>query len=168
MPTNANSVPQIALNDGAAIPQLGFGVWKIPRNDAAAVIGEALDTGYRHIDTAQLCGNEQGHPWFAQVPLVAANRRLGVQVEGWSPLANGRLLEEPSLQQIAAEHGRTVAQVVIRWHLQLGYVVIPKSVTPARIATNFDVFDFELSPGQLERIGAVNRDRRIGQNPDDF
>jgi 2,5-diketo-D-gluconate reductase A len=108
------------------------------------------------------------HPWLTQEPLVAANRRLGVQVEGWSPLANGRLLEEPTLRQIAQAHGKTVAQVMIRWHLQLEYIVIPKSVTPARIAANFDVFDFELTPDELQRISALNRNSRTGGNPEDY
>jgi 2,5-diketo-D-gluconate reductase A len=283
MPAHANAVPKLALNDGATIPQLGFGVWQIRQQatgaqaGAAEVIATALELGYRHIDTAQLYGNEQGvgeavgssglprdqiyittkcrndahghrsaidaleeslerlgtayvdlylihwpqptlnryvetwegfiearergltrsigvsnfhaphlerlvaetavapavnqielHPWLTQEPLVAASRRLGVQVEGWSPLANGRLLEEPTLQQIAQEHATTVAQVVIRWHLQLEYIVIPKSVTPARIAANFDVFDFELTREQLDRISALNRDTRTGGNPDDY
>jgi 2,5-diketo-D-gluconate reductase A len=277
MTTNVNPAPEIALNDGARIPQLGFGAWQIGQDDAAEVIGEALRVGYRHIDTAQIYGNEQGvgeavresrlprdqiyvttkcrndahghrsaidaleqslkrlgldhvdlylihwpqptlnryvatwegliearergltrsigvsnfhaphlerlisetgvapavnqielHPWLTQESLVAANRRLGVQVEGWSPLANGRLLEEQRLREIAAVHGKTVAQIVIRWHLQLEYIVIPKSVTPARIAANFEVFDFELTPEQLQRISALNRDLRTGQNPDDF
>lgn len=277
MPSNANRAPEIALNDGATMPQLGFGVWQIRQDGAAEVIGEALRVGYRHIDTAQLYGNERAvgdavrasglprdevyvttkcrndahghrsaidaleasldrlgldrvdlylihwpqptldryaetwegfiearergltrsigvsnfhaphlerliaatgvapavnqielHPWLTQESLVAFNRDLGVQVEGWSPLANGRLLDEPALRRIADAHGRTVAQVVIRWHLQLGYIVIPKSVTPARIAANFEVFDFELTAEELRRISALNRNQRTGLNPDDF
>jgi 2,5-diketo-D-gluconate reductase A len=277
MTTNPNVVPEIALNDGAAIPQLGFGVWQVPQESAAEVVGEALRVGYRHIDTAQGYNNEQGvgeavrssglaresvfvttkvhneshghrnaiealerslerlgleqvdlylvhwpqpsldryvetwegliearergltrsigvsnfhaphleriitatgvvpavnqielHPALTQEQLVAANRRLGVQVESWSPLASGGLLDDATLARIAQAHGRSVAQVVIRWHLQLEYIVIPKSVTPARIAANFDVFDFELSPAELQQISALNRDGRTGPDPDHF
>ena len=108
------------------------------------------------------------HPRLTQEGLVAASRALGIQVEGWSPLANGTILEDESLRQIAASHGRTVAQVVIRWHLQLEYIVIPRSANPSRIAANFDVLDFELTPEQLHTISALNHDSRTGSNPDDF
>jgi 2,5-diketo-D-gluconate reductase A len=269
--------PEIALNDGAAIPQLGFGVWQVPQESAAEVVGEALRVGYRHIDTAQGYSNEQGvgegvrrsglareevfittkvhndshgrrraiealeesldrlgmdhvdlylihwpqpaldryletwegliearergltrsigvsnfhephlervitatgvvpavnqielHPMLTQERLAAATRRLGIQVESWSPLASGAALEEPVLQQIAQSHGKSVAQVVIRWHLQLEYIVIPKSVTPARIAANYDVFDFELSATDMQQISGLNRDARTGPDPDNF
>ncbi|MGH2861339.1 MAG: aldo/keto reductase [Solirubrobacteraceae bacterium] len=275
MTTNAN--PQIALNDGATIPQLGFGVWRVPQRSAAEVVGEALRVGYRHIDTAQGYENEAGvgaavrdsglardevyvttkchndahghrnaiealeqsldrlgfgyvdlylvhwpqprldryietwegliearerglarsigvsnfhvphlervitatgvvptvnqielHPWLAQTALVAATRSLGIQVEAWAPLARGEITEEQSLGRIAQTHGKTIAQVVIRWHLQLEHIVFPKSATPARIAANFDVFDFELSPADMRQISALNRDARTGPNPDDF
>jgi 2,5-diketo-D-gluconate reductase A len=277
MTTNPNPVPAIALNDGATVPQLGFGVWQIPRERAAAVVGEALRVGYRHIDTAPIYRNEWGvgdavrssgiardqvyvttkcpndahgrdsamraleqslerlgldhvdlylihwpqptlnkyvetweglielrerglarsigvsnfhephleriiaatgvapavnqielHPWLTQEPLVAANRARGVQIEGWSPLANGQILAHAELGQIAEAHGTSVAQVVIRWHLQLGYIVIPRSANPERVAANFDVFGFELTPEELRRISALNRDSRTGANPDDF
>lgn len=270
-------IPGIALNDGVVIPQLGFGVWQVPQERAAEVVGEALRVGYRHIDTAQGYGNEQGvgdavrgsglardevfittkvrndahghpnaiealeaslerlgldqvdlylihwpqprldryvetwegliearrrgltrsigvsnfhaphleriitatdvvptvnqielHPRLTQEALAAVTRRLGAQVESWSPLASGEILGDPALQQIAQAHGRTVAQVVIRWHLQLEYIVIPKSVTPERIAANLDVFDFVLSPAEMQRISGLNRDARTGPDPDDF
>lgn len=280
MTTNANSTPQVpavALNDGATIPQLGFGVWRIPQEDAAELVGEALQVGYRHIDTAQGYENEQGvgeavrtsgiardqvyvttkvhnesqgrrrsvealeeslerlgfdhvdlylihwpqpsldlyvetwegliearerglarsigvsnfhlphleriisatgvvpavnqielHPWLTQSALVAASRGFGIQVEAWAPLARGRIAQEGTLTQIAEGLGKTIAQVVIRWHLQLEHIVFPKSATPARIAENFDVFDFELSPAEMHQISALNRDARTGANPDDF
>ena len=277
MTTNANPVPEIGLNDGARIPQLGFGVWQIARDSAAAVVGEALRIGYRHSDTAPIYRNEPGvgealrssglprgqvyvtskcpndahghesairaleqslerlgldhvdlylihwpqptlgryvetweglielrergltrsigvsnfhaphlerlisatsvvpsvnqielHPLLTQRPLVAASRALGVQVEGWSPLAHGQILDRAELEQIAEAHGTSVAQVVIRWHLQLGYIVIPKSVTPARIASNFDVFDFELSDDELAAVSALGSESRTGPNPDQF
>ena len=277
MATNTNPVSAIALNDGASIPQLGFGVWQVPQEQAAAVVAEALRVGYRHIDTAQMYGNERGvgeavrssglprgeifvttkcrndehghhrsiealersldrlglecvdlylihwpqptrdqyvetwegfiearergltrsigvsnfhaphlarivdatgvvpavnqielHPWLTQEALIATTRGLGVQVEAWSPLAGGAILADDSLAQIADAHGKSVAQVVIRWHLQLENIVIPKSVTPARIAANFDVFDFVLTREEMRRISALNRNGRTGSNPDDF
>ena len=277
MTSPTNQVPSVALNDGATIPQLGFGVWRVPQRDAAEVVGEALRVGYRHIDTAQVYGNEQGvgeavrgcgvpreqvfvttkcrndaqgrdrciealeqslarmgldyvdlylihwpqprrdeyvqtwegliearerglarsigvsnfhephlqrlidetgvipavnqielHPRLTQEPLVTASRRLGVQVEAWSPLAGGEILDDESLQGIAEKHGKSVAQIVIRWHLQLEHIVIPKSANPARIAANFDVLDFELAPEQLRAVSALNRNSRTGANPDDF
>lgn len=106
------------------------------------------------------------HPRLTQEALVATTRGLGVQVEAWSPLAGGEILGEESLARIAAAHGRTVAQIVIRWHLQLEHIVIPKSATPSRIASNFDVFDFELTPEEIGEISALNRDGRTGWNPD--
>jgi 2,5-diketo-D-gluconate reductase A len=277
MSTHQNQVPRIALNDGGEIPQLGFGVWRVPQEDAARVVGEALRAGYRHVDTAQGYENEQGvgeavassglareevfittkcqndaqghrasiealegslrrlgmdyvdlylihwpqprlnkyvetwegfiearergltrsigvsnfhashlqriidatgvvpsvnqielHPRLTQESLVAANQSLGIAVESWAPLARGHLLDDPTIKQIAQRRGRTPAQVVIRWHLQLGYIVIPKSATPSRIASNFDVFGFDLTPEELAQISALNRETRTGPNPDTF
>jgi 2,5-diketo-D-gluconate reductase A len=277
MSLNANQVQNVALNDGGTIPQLGFGVWQVPQEQAAEVVAEALRVGYRHVDTAQGYENEEGvgeavrgsglareeifvttkcrndehgrersisalerslerlgldyvdlylihwpqpsldlyvetwegliearergltrsigvsnfnaphleriinatgvvpsvnqielHPRLTQTQLVAENRRLGVAVESWSPLASGDILDDATLGRIAEAHGVSVAQVVIRWHLQLGYIVIPKSVTPSRIAENFDVFDIELSQDDLEAIGALNRDERTGPDPEHF
>jgi len=270
-------ISEIALNDGVVIPQLGFGVWQVPQEQAAEVVAKALRLGYRHIDTAQGYGNEQGvgdavrgsglardevfittkchneshgrrnavealeaslerlgleqvdlylihwpqpsldkyvetwegliearergltrsigvsnfhpphleriitstdvvpsvnqielHPMLTQEPLVGASRRLGIQVESWSPLASGKILGDETLAQIARGHGKSVAQVVIRWHLQLEYIVIPKSVTPARMAANLDVFDFELTFAEMRRISALNTDTRTGPDPDVF
>jgi 2,5-diketo-D-gluconate reductase A len=108
------------------------------------------------------------HPRLTQEPLVAFNRAHQIAVESWSPLASGRILDEPTLVGIAGAHGKSVAQVVIRWHLQLGYIVIPKSVTPARIASNLDVFDFELSDDELAAVSALGSESRTGPNPDQF
>ena len=93
---------------------------------------------------------------------------LGIRTEAWSPLAQGSVLGEPAIVEIAERHRRTPAQVVIRWHLQLGNVVIPKSVTPERIRENFDVFDFQLSEQEMEAIDALDEGRRIGPDPDTF
>jgi 2,5-diketo-D-gluconate reductase A len=265
--------PVITLSDGVQIPQLGFGTFKIPPEDAERAVTEALQLGYRHIDTAAIYGNEQGvgaaiaksglkrdeiflttklwndmHPYDkAQVAIEASLEKLGldhldlylihwpatvkygdsyleawdalqefkaegltrsigvsnfnvehldaiggeapsvnqielhptltqndlrtelairgIACEAWSPLGRGDDLAEPAIVRIADEIGRTPAQVVIRWHLQLGNIVIPKSVTPARIAENRDVFGFELSDAQLDAITALDRDARTGSNP---
>jgi 2,5-diketo-D-gluconate reductase A len=108
------------------------------------------------------------HPHFQQAGLRREHEQLGIITEAWSPLGQGLALDEPVVVQIAEAHSRTPAQVVIRWHLQLGNVVIPKSVTTARIAENFDVFDFELSDGEMEAIKALDAGKRIGPDPDTF
>ncbi len=108
------------------------------------------------------------HPLFQQHGLRAEHEELGIVTEAWSPLAQGRALTEPAIVEIAERHGRTPAQVVIRWHLQLGNVVIPKSVTSARIAENFDVFGFELEQGEMDAIFALDAGLRTGPDPDTF
>jgi 2,5-diketo-D-gluconate reductase A len=269
----------ITLNDGVAIPQLGFGVWQIPDATAHASVVTALQVGYRHVDTAAIYDNETGvgrairdsgvpredvflttklwnadhgydaalrafdaslerlgtdyidlylihwpvpeqdlyletwraleklntdgraraigvsnfpaealerlvkeskkvpainqielHPYFPQPAMRALNAKLGIVTEDWSPLGQGgELLREPLLSRIATIHGKTPAQVVIRWHLQIGNVVIPKSATPARIRENFEVFDFELTPAELDEITALGSPKgRIGPDPAHF
>jgi 2,5-diketo-D-gluconate reductase A len=108
------------------------------------------------------------HPLLTQEPVVAECRRLGVAVESWSPLASGGIIGNSVIAEIAHGYGKSVAQTVISWHLQLGYIVLPKSVTPARIAENIDVFDFELTPDELQRISALNEDSRTGPDPADL
>jgi 2,5-diketo-D-gluconate reductase A len=108
------------------------------------------------------------HPYFQQTGLRREHERLGILTEAWSPLGQGLELEDPAIAQIAQEHGKTPAQTIIRWHLQLGNVVIPKSVTPSRIRENFEVFDFELSEGQMARIDALDAGERIGPDPNTF
>jgi 2,5-diketo-D-gluconate reductase A len=266
--------PTISLDDGNVIPQLGFGVWQVPNEEAAKVVGIAISTGYRSIDTAAIYGNEIGvgkaiaaspvqrtqlfittklwndhhtnarsalneslsrlgldhvdlylihwpkprqnayveawkalvklkeegraksvgvsnftvshlkriidatgvapsvnqielHPRFQQKELAAYHTEHGIITESWSPLGQGTLLENPTLKALAQKHGRTPAQVVIRWHLDRGYIVIPKSVTPTRIRENFDVFDFSLDADDLAKIAALDRkDGRIGPDPE--
>ncbi|QSE90179.1 aldo/keto reductase [Rhodococcus pseudokoreensis] len=109
------------------------------------------------------------HPRFNQADLRAFHTGKGIATEAWSPLGQGTVLEDEAIAKIAAAHGKTTAQVIIRWHLQIGNVVIPKSVTPERIAANFDVFDFELTPEEINTIGSLTRaDGRIGPDPDTF
>jgi diketogulonate reductase-like aldo/keto reductase len=108
------------------------------------------------------------HPHFQQVGLRREHERLGVITEAWSPLGQGLELEDPTIVQIASEHGRTPAQTIIRWHLQLGNVVIPKSVTPSRIRENFAVLDFELTDEQMSAIEERDAGTRIGPDPNTF
>jgi 2,5-diketo-D-gluconate reductase A len=108
------------------------------------------------------------HPRLQQAELRAFHAQHGIVTEDWSPLASGELLSDPVIAGIAQRLNRTPAQVILRWHLQLGNVVIPKSVTPSRIAENFAIFDFELEPADLAAIEGLNRDERTGPDPDTF
>jgi len=108
------------------------------------------------------------HPHFQQVGLRREHERLGVLTEAWSPLGQGLELDDPAIVEIAQAHEKTPAQAIIRWHLQLGNVVIPKSVTPERIRENFEVLDFKLSSEQIDAIAALDAGTRIGPDPDTF
>ncbi|MEU5694950.1 aldo/keto reductase [Actinosynnema sp. NPDC020468] len=108
------------------------------------------------------------HPRLQQEELRAFHVKHGIATEAWSPLAQGELLGDPLLAEIAAKHGRTPAQVVLRWHVQLGNVVIPKSVTPSRIAENFALFDFALDAEDLDRIAGLETGERVGPDPASF
>ena len=108
------------------------------------------------------------HPHFQQAGLRHEHEELGIVTEAWSPLGQGLELEDPVIVEIAEAHSKTPAQAIIRWHLQLGNVVIPKSVTPGRIVENFDVFDFELADAQMDAIRALDAGKRIGPDPDTF
>jgi 2,5-diketo-D-gluconate reductase A len=267
--------PRIALNDSHSIPQIGLGVFQIPNDVARSVVLTALQSGYRHIDTAAAYQNEEGvgegirassmardeifvttkvwnddqgydktlraleaslkrlkleyvdlylihwpspqrdlyvqtwralikakeegltrsigvsnfevehldrligetgvtpvlnqielHPRFQQKRLRHANTERGIKTEAWSPLGRGKLLVDPVIVRIANKHGRTPAQVIIRWHLDSGLVVIPKSVNSSRIKENYDVFGFALDADDLETIGKLDdASGRIGPNP---
>jgi len=269
------TVPDVVLNNGVEIPQVGFGVWRIPADETRKAVGEALDAGYRHIDTAKLYANEEAvgaavresglerdavfvttkvwnsdhgydstlrafeasmqrlgfevldlylihwprpsegtagetwralerlhldgrvraigvsnfepdhlrrlldksevvpvvnqvelHPYLQQPEVRKTNEELGVVTEAWSPLAKGgELLADETITRLADKHARTPAQVVLRWHVQLGNVVIPKSVTPERIRSNLAVFDFELDEEDMAAIGTLDRDGRTGPHP---
>jgi 2,5-diketo-D-gluconate reductase A len=108
------------------------------------------------------------HPALQQRDVAASNAAHGVATEAWSPLAQGAVLREPAVTAIAADHGVSPAQVILRWHLQQGRIIIPKSVTPARIRENLDVFGFELADTELAAIDALERDGRTGPHPADF
>lgn len=108
------------------------------------------------------------HPGLQQDELRALHDAHGIATEAWSPLGRGALLDDPAITAIATRLDRTPAQVILRWHVQLGNIVIPKSVTPARIEENIDVFDFELAEEDMATIGAMDRGQRIGPDPDTF
>ncbi len=108
------------------------------------------------------------HPRLQQPGLRREHDDLAIVTEAWSPLAQGEVLDDPTITGIAESHGRTPGQVVLRWHLQLGNVVFPKSVTPERIEENFDIFDFELGDGEMAAIEELDRGERIGPDPDTF
>ncbi|MBB2991347.1 2,5-diketo-D-gluconate reductase A [Mycolicibacterium iranicum] len=274
-------VPTIELNDGARIPQLGFGVFQIEPDETAGAVKQALEIGYRHIDTAEMYQNEKGvgqgvrdsgidrgevfitsklnngfhnpddarrafdetlnalgfdyvdlflihwplptlydgdyvstwktleefkkdgrarsigvsnfqvahlerlaeetgtvpavnqievHPYFANDEVRAYGKEHGIATEAWSPIAQGKVLDDPVVTRIAESSGKSPAQVVLRWHIQRGDIVFPKSVTLQRIKDNFALFDFELGTEDFDAISGLDKgeDGRIGPNPDTF
>jgi 2,5-diketo-D-gluconate reductase A len=272
------SVPTIRLNNGVEIPQLGFGVFQVKPEETVEAVRNALDVGYRHIDTAEMYGNEKEvgqairesgldrsevfvtsklnngfharddalkafdqtlddlgldhldlflvhwplpgidvdyvetwqameeiyrggkcraigvsnfhehhlhrlfeatetkpavnqievSPYLTQDPLRAFNREHEIAVEAWSPIARGKVNEDPAIQQVAESVGRTPAQVTLRWHVQRGDIVFPKSVNRGRMEENFAIFDFELDESAMAALTALDRGERTGPNPDEF
>lgn len=108
------------------------------------------------------------HPWLPQTHMRSIDAGLGIKTEAWSPLGSGQLIDNPVIAEVAAKHGRSAAQVMVRWSLQLGNIVLPKSVTPARIEQNIDVFDFVLDDADMAAIATLESGRRTGPNPDEF
>jgi 2,5-diketo-D-gluconate reductase A len=108
------------------------------------------------------------HPWLPQTHMRDIDARLGIRTEAWSPLGSGRLIDDPVIGGIAAKHGKSPAQVMVRWSIQLGNIVLPKSVTPARIEQNIDVFDFVLDDADMAAIATLESGQRTGPNPDEF
>lgn len=108
------------------------------------------------------------HPWLPQAQMRDIDARLGIKTEAWSPLGSGRLIDDPVIAEVAAKHGKSPAQVMVRWSIQLGNIVLPKSVTPERIEQNIDVFDFALDDADMAAIATLESGRRTGPNPDDF
>jgi 2,5-diketo-D-gluconate reductase A len=274
-------VPDVSLNDGRSIPQLGFGVFQIDPADTAEAVRTALEIGYRHIDTAEMYGNEaevgegirssgldrgdvfvtsklnngfhepdaarrafdetlsklgtdhvdlflihwplptryggdfvstwkaleefyrdgrarsigvsnftphhlrrlaretdvipavnqvEVHPFFTNDEVRAYGAEHGIATEAWSPIAQGGVLDDPTIKAIAERVGKSTAQVTLRWHVQLGHIVFPKSVTPERIKANYEIFDFELTDEDLSLISALDKGEagRTGPNPDSF
>jgi 2,5-diketo-D-gluconate reductase A len=276
-----SDIPGIRLNDGRTIPQLGFGVFQIAPGDTARAVQEALETGYRHIDTAEMYGNERGvgegvrssglardeafvtsklsnafhrpddarrafdatltdlgfdhvdlflihwplptlydgdfvstwrvleefqrdgrarsigvsnfeighlerlaaetdtppavnqvevHPYFPNDAVRAYGQERGIVTEAWAPLAQGKVMADPAIAAIAARLGRSTSQVVLRWHVQRGDVVFPKTSSSMRMRENLDLFEFELGPNDLAALAAVQKGAtgRIGPQPDTF
>lgn len=172
-PSNPSS-PTIALNDGNSIPTVGLGVWQTPADDTERAVTAALAAGYRHVDTAAAYGNESEVGLALKGAAAVGTARdevhaeLGIRTEAWSPLRQGSLLENATVAAIADAHGKTPAQALIRWHVQLGNIVIPKSVNPDRIASNFHVFDFELSEADIASIATLDNGTRLGPDPRTF
>ena len=275
----SGTVPMVTLNDGHQIPQLGFGVFQIPPEETVEATSRALEIGYRHIDTAEMYGNEKEvgeavarsgldrsevfitsklnngfhrpedarkafdetlgalgseyvdlflihwplptryggdfvstwqaliefrdegrarsigvsnfqrhhldqlllatetvpavnqievHPYLVQDELRAYDADHQIATEAWSPIARGNVLGDPAVGSVAERRGKSPAQVVLRWHIQRGDIVFPKSVTPSRIQENFELFDFELDDADMAAISALNRDERTGPDPDTF
>ncbi len=130
---------------------------------------EHLDKIIQETGVAPAVNQIELHPRFQQAGLRAANAGAGVLTESWSPLGQGQILEDPVIAGVAAKHGVTPAQVVIRWHVQLGLIVIPKSVTPARIVQNLDVFGFVLDADDMAAMASLDTaDGRIGPDPASF
>jgi 2,5-diketo-D-gluconate reductase A len=272
-----SEVPNIRLNNGIEIPQLGFGVFQIDPSDTKQATLDALEVGYRHIDTAEMYGNEKEvgeavaasglerseifvtsklnngfhardaalkafdgtlealgfdyldlflihwplptigdfvetwkaleemhasgrvktigvsnfqsahlqrlfdetgtvpavnqievHPYLTQESLRAFDTEHGIATEAWSPIAQGKVLDDETIVSIAEKVGKSPAQVTLRWHIQRGDIVFPKSVTRSRVEENFAIFDFELSDDDMQSISELNRDERTGPDPDTF
>jgi 2,5-diketo-D-gluconate reductase A len=274
-------VPNVPLNDGHSIPQLGFGVFQIDPAQTAEAVSVALEVGYRHIDTAEMYGNERGvgeavrasgldraevfvtsklnngyhrrddarrafdatlselgfdyvdlflihwplpalyggdfvstwetleefredgrarsvgvsnfqiehlerlaaagdrlpavnqielHPYLLNEDVRVYGEAHGIATEAWSPIAQGAVLDDPVVREIAGRVEKSPAQVVLRWHLQRGNIVFPKSTTPARIKDNFELFDFQLEPDDIARVNALDKGEvgRTGPHPDTF
>ena len=127
-----------------------------------------LDRLLAETDVVPVLNQVELHPWLPQTAVRAYDEAHGILTEAWSPLARGRAIGNEILEVIGAKHGKSAAQVVIAWHLTLGNIVIPKSVTPARIRANIDVFDIVLDAADLAAIDALNTGERTGKDPDDL
>ena len=121
-------------------------------------------------DTVPAVNQIELHPYLLNDEVRAYDEAHGIATEAWSPIAQGEVLDDPVITEIAERVRRTPAQVVLRWHIQRGNIVFPKSVTPERIRENFEIFDFELEPGDIEQIAGLDRGEagRTGPNPDEF
>jgi 2,5-diketo-D-gluconate reductase A len=127
-----------------------------------------LDRLLAETDVVPALNQVELHPWLQQAETRAYDSAHDILTEAWSPLARGRAMGDPALDALGAKHGKSAAQVVIRWHLQLGNVVIPKSVTPSRIRENFDVFDITLDTEDMAVLARLETDERTGSDPDDL
>lgn len=147
-----------ALRDGGQVRSIGVSNFQI----------EHLERIIDATGVVPAVNQVELHPRLQQRELRRFHSEHGIVTEAWSPLGQGRFLDEPRIKEIASAHGKTEAQVVLRWHVQVGNVVIPKSVTPSRIEENFRVFDFELSKEDMEAIAELDAGERTGFDPDRF
>ena len=106
------------------------------------------------------------HPWLTEKPMLRFNTEHNIITQAWSPLGRGKRLDDPVLLKLAEAHGKTPAQIILRWHLQNGIAIIPKSVHQERIKANADIFDFELSPAEMQQIDGLNTNHRISKEPE--
>ncbi len=127
-----------------------------------------LDNLLAECEIVPMVNQVEMHPYLNQEPLHNYCREKGIQLEAWSPLMQGKFKEEPLFSELAEKYGKTEAQIILRWDLQREIVTIPKSVTPSRIAENADIFDFELTAEDMDRIMALHRGQRFGRNPEEL
>lgn len=164
--------------------------WPVPKKNMYVETWKALESLYRkgkvraigvsnfkisHLeniiansDIVPAVNQVEYHPWFSQAELFAYMRKKGIYPEAWGPLGQGALLDNELLIEIAEKYDKTVAQVIIRWDIQKDVITIPKSTKEERIASNADVFNFELSNQDIEIIDSINKNQRIGPDPDEF
>jgi 2,5-diketo-D-gluconate reductase A len=147
-----------ALRDEGALRSIGVSNFKVEHLERIIDVTGVVPT----VNQVEL------HPRLQQPELRRFHAEHGIATEAWAPLGRGRFLDDPVIREIASAHNRTPAQVVLRWHIQLGNVVIPKSVTPSRIEENFQIFDFELTREEIGRIQELDRGERTGPDPDTF
>jgi diketogulonate reductase-like aldo/keto reductase len=145
----------IALNDGNSIPTVGLGVWQTPAGDTERAVSAALAAGHRHVETAAAYGSES---------------EIGLAMKGAAAagIARDDVYQNATVDSIADAQEKAPAQALIRWHVQLSNIVNPKSVNPERIVSNFDVFDFELRDQDMESIGSLADETRLGPDPRTF
>ncbi len=127
-----------------------------------------LEDIFTHRNEKPVINQVELHPRLSQEPLRAFCQKHQIAVEAWSPLARARFLQDPTINEVAKKYGKSPAQVILRWHLQNEVIIIPKSVTPARIKENADLFDFELSADDMDKINKLNKNQRFGKHPDHF
>jgi 2,5-diketo-D-gluconate reductase A len=131
---------------------------------------EHLERLTAETDIAPAVNQIELHPYFRNEDVSAYGQAHGIATEAWSPIAQGMVLDDPAITAIAAKHGKSPAQIVLRWHIQRGNIVFPKSTTPARIKENIELFDFRLEPHDIEKMDALDKGEagRFGPNPDSF
>ena len=160
---------QLALDSGAAVmvtshlgrPTEGH----FTSADSLAPVAKRLA---EETDTVPSVNQIEVHPYFAQDDVRAVNAEMGIATEAWAPIAQGGVLDDDVLIEIGKAHDKTAAQATLRWHIQRGDIIFPKSVTPSRVEENFAIFDFELTDDEMARVNGLDRGQRNGPDPDEF